>query len=355
MTSKKAEHAAMVEELRPVYRADLADGTERFFEARRETCPWCESSRLRRHVRSNDVVQLKPGRFNLDRCTACGHIFQNPMLNDAGLEFYYRDFYDGLGEQDMNSVFEQNKKGYRSRAEAGKTVMDPETWLDVGTGHGHFPQVAKELFPKTRFDGLDLSDGVKLAEEAGRIDKGYCGDITELSEQLADSYDAVSMFHYLEHTSDPREHLAAALRMLRPGGHLIIEVPDPECRWNRFLGRWWLPWMQPQHLNFVSIGNLRTALAELGATVVVEQRDESRSCDDLPLSLWLALNNATRSGENAPWIPAPSRARKLLRSAAIIAAIPLFALSVVVDRAVMKLFKDRGFSNAYRVVAAKNS
>ena len=33
--------------------------------------------------------------FTLEQCGDCGHVFQNPRLTPEGLEFYYRDFYDG--------------------------------------------------------------------------------------------------------------------------------------------------------------------------------------------------------------------------------------------------------------------
>ncbi|MGW1627180.1 hypothetical protein ACWCQR_51270, partial [Streptomyces sp. NPDC002172] len=35
-----------VEALRSAYERDLAEGTDRFFEPRRTTCPWCASDRL---------------------------------------------------------------------------------------------------------------------------------------------------------------------------------------------------------------------------------------------------------------------------------------------------------------------
>ena len=82
---------------RPYYQAELADGVERFLEPRRNTCPWCGSEDLSVRLRTGDLIQRKPGRFTLEQCGACGHIFQNPRLTPAGLDFYYRDFYDGLG------------------------------------------------------------------------------------------------------------------------------------------------------------------------------------------------------------------------------------------------------------------
>lgn len=339
---------------RPAYLADIAEGTDRFFESRRTSCPWCDSQRLVVRLRTTDLLQHKPGRFVLDACEDCGHVFQNPQLNPVGLEFYYRDCYDGLGEKTMNSMFEGSQSGYRSRAALVTSLCTPKQWLDVGMGHGHFCKEAKAVSPGTEFDGLDLSDGVKLAEQEGRIRTGYRGNFVDLTDELSGRYDVISMYHYLEHTPDPKLELAAAAAVLEPGGLLAIELPDPECTWSRLLGRWWLPWLQPQHLNLMSIGNVRLALTELGFTVVAEQRAEPHSGIDVVAAALLAVNAATIGGEDLAWRPAkPSRGKRLLRKAGFLVAIPIFLLATLVDRISAPLGRKHGLSNAYRVVARK--
>ena len=59
---------------------------------------------------------------------------------------------------------------------------------------------------------------------------------------MAGAYDVVSMHHYLEHTREPLDELDAAATALVPGGHLLIELPDPESRFPLVVGRWWIPW-----------------------------------------------------------------------------------------------------------------
>jgi SAM-dependent methyltransferase len=236
-----------------------------------------------------------------------------------------------------------------------KPFAEPKSWLDIGTGHGHFPHAAKEVFPDTAFDGLDLSEGVELAHERGWVGIGYRGPFIELAQDLGESYDAVSMFHYLEHTPEPRKQLAAAHSVIRSGGHLVIEVPDPESRWGRILGRWWMPWLQPQHLNFIPIANLRTALTELGFTVLLEQHAEAHGGYDLISSLLLALHDKTRSGEDVPWQPASaSKGRQNMRSTVFKAGGVFFLLTVLLDKALKGIAGKRGFANAYRVVARKD-
>ncbi|ADI04105.1 Methyltransferase type 12 [Streptomyces bingchenggensis BCW-1] len=355
-TPKKGDRAAAVAALRPRYADDFARGTDRFFEPPRADCPWCGSARLEERLRTTDLFQHKPGGFRLDRCRDCGHVFQNPRLSGEGLEFYYRDFYDGLGEKDMGGLFAGRRKRYVRRAESLRPFAEaPGNWLDVGTGHGHFCEAARSVFPGTLFDGLDLSAGVELAERAGRVTRGIRGGFVERVTELADGYDVVSMFHYLEHSTDPRGELRAARHALRPGGHLLIDVPDPESRFSRLLGRWWLPWLQPQHLHFVPVANLRKELSGLGFTVVAEEHAGPHDPVDLVGAVWLLLN-AVAPPEDQPWLAQPpGRARRLLRTAIVLAGVPALLVTAALDHFLIRpLAGRRHLSNAYRVVARRD-
>lgn len=292
----------------------------------------------------------------LDECQDCAHVFQNPRLTDQGLEFYYRDFYDGLGEQRLGGVFGTRAAVYRGRARSvAPYTAAPSSWLDVGTGHGHFCESARELFPDTAFDGLDLSEGVELAERHGRLRRGHRGSFPALAPELAGQYDVLSMFHYLEHSTEPARELAAAHEVLRPGGLLLIEVPDPRSRFARLLGRWWLPWLQPQHLHLMPAANLRRRLGELGFSVLLEQHREPHDPVDLLAACWLLLD-ALAPHEDAPWLPGlpPGRARRALRGALLLAASPVLLLAALLDRLLAPLAGRTGLSNAYRLLARRD-
>jgi SAM-dependent methyltransferase len=339
--------------LRPGYAAELADGTARFFEPRATDCPWCGSARLRPRLRTSDLLQHKPGRFALDECEDCSHVFQNPRLSGPGLDFYYRDFYDGLGEQRLSGFFGTRSGTYRNRARSVLPFASaPGTWLDVGTGHGHFCETAREVFPGTSFDGLDRSEGVELAAQHGRLRHGFRNTLPELAPALAGQYDVVSMFHYLEHSTHPQRELAAARTALRPGGLLLIDVPDPQCRYSRLLGRWWLPWLQPQHLNLVPAANLRDRLSTLGFTVVLEQHGAPHDPVDLLAACWL-LFDAVAPREDAPWLPGkpPGRWRRALRGTLFLAAVPVLLAATLLDHLIARFAGRVGLSNAYRLLA----
>ena len=343
----------LVVDLRPVY-ADLIAGQDEFWEPRRPDCPFCGSLQLAPRVRCSDLLRHKPGSFALDQCQACGLVFQNPRLSGAGLDYHYRDCYDGLGEGLADLVFDFGDSTYRDRAEMVHRVASPERWLDVGTGHAHFCLIASSILPDTRFDGLDMSESVEEAERRRWIATGYRGTLPELAPSLAGHYDVVSMHHYLEHTVDPQAELDSAALVLRPGGHLLIELPDPESIWGRVLGRYWLPWFQPQHLHLMSIGLLEEALTQRGFTIVDRVRAEASQGSDLSAAVWMLIGRLAPPA-NLPWLPLPTPLDRIRRAAALtLGALPL-AGAVGIDALLAWLPRHRAQSNAYRLLARRSA
>ncbi|MEU4492062.1 class I SAM-dependent methyltransferase [Streptomyces sp. NPDC023998] len=348
-----AETLSALAALRPAYTADLKEGTERFLEPRRPDCPWCGSAELTVRVHMPDLFQGKPGHFTLEQCGGCGHVFQNPRLSLDGLDFYYRDFYDGLGVGGAAHVFGTMGASYRGRAAMLKPFGTPAAWLDVGTGHGHFCDSARDIWPGTRFDGLDMSDAVHEAEARGWIGTAHRGQFPELAPGLVSRYDTVSMYHYLEHTRDPLAELDAAAQVLPPGGHLLIELPDPESRLSRLLGPYWLPWFQPQHQHLIPIANLRQALADRGFTVLAEEHGPAHQACDFVGAVLLTANRLAPN-PYAPWGAGNATVpRRAFRAAVQTVALPCYAVAAALDRMRAAVAHATDGGNAYRLIARR--
>ncbi|VTU02535.1 Methyltransferase type 11 OS=Acidiphilium sp. JA12-A1 GN=ACIDI_19c00220 PE=4 SV=1: Methyltransf_23 [Gemmataceae bacterium] len=84
--------------------------------------------------------------------------------------------------------------------------------LDVGSGSDPLSKVA-HLFPLIRsVTTFDLPDG----------------DAQLLAKHPDDRFDFLHSSHCLEHVRDPREALRNWVRVVRPGGHLVVLVPDED-------------------------------------------------------------------------------------------------------------------------------
>jgi SAM-dependent methyltransferase len=341
---------AEVDELRPIYARLLAGGWQKFFEPPVTACVHCGAGKLKKLFTTGDHFQQKPGRFTIVRCRSCGVVFQNPRLNREGLAFYYRDYYDGMGADITELAFSNYGPVYVNRANMMKALTRPQRWLDVGCGHGHFCRAARDALPGTELHGLDWGTSVDDAQRRGWIDRAHRGSLPDLASALRRRYDVVSMFHYLEHVIDPAAEIAAAREVLEPGGYLVIEVPEPDSLIGRALGSFWVNWLQPQHLQFLSIRHVDALLRAHGFTPVTWHRSEAHMPIDLS---WATILLLQRLGPltDKPWKPPSTALQRLRRRLVWTVGAPIVFGASLVDRLLAVFARPLHSWNLYRVAA----
>jgi len=128
------------------------------------------------------------------------------------------------------------------RTATGET---PCKLLDVGCGGGTFLKLALEA-------GYDAY-GLEQAEEAveiskqiapGRVYQGTEEDLVEKGE----TYDVVTLFHALEHMTDPFRYLKEIQKLLRRPGKLIVQVPNIDSLQAKLFGHRWYGLDCPRHV-----------------------------------------------------------------------------------------------------------
>jgi SAM-dependent methyltransferase len=84
------------------------------------------------------------------------------------------------------------------------------------------------------------------------------------------SFDVITMFHVLEHLTDPKRALFRLYRLLRPGGLLIVEVPNIGSWYARVFGDVWFHYDVPRHLYHFSRDTLGKMMVEPGFELLKE-------------------------------------------------------------------------------------
>ncbi len=196
----------------------------------------------------------KVGPQQIMRCRHCGIGITSPPLADVAF------LYEDRGSQD----FQPNTTGmaqrikeiaFRRQATALMKQLPerPRRVLDFGCGSGLFTRCLGDVLPGVEVVGSDFHSAPPT-ELAGR--PYYSLD--QLAA-FAGSFDLVLAMHVLEHDEDALGLLNRFARMARPGGLVVIEVPNVDCVWTGIVGQAWDSWYLPfhrTHFNRASLGKI---------------------------------------------------------------------------------------------------
>jgi SAM-dependent methyltransferase len=199
-------------------------------------------------------------------CTACGLRYTRPLPGPAELAGLYRSGYhralsSRLWSADFISVLlERSVLWERRRALA---VLPRGRLLDVGCGNGAF--LARLGGGGWAVEGTDTSPAACALTRAKGVPV-HEGDLA--GARFPDgAFDVVTLWHVLEHLTEPLVELAEIRRILRPGGWLAIQVPDADSPTLRLCGEHWFPLSVPRHLQHFTFDSLRQTLERAGFVV----------------------------------------------------------------------------------------
>jgi|GEM_PF-1689579 len=173
------------------------------------------------------------------RCTACGFAFHGRGLTPAEVSRYYRGYRDETYFRDRNRFEPFYTKSVNDRlkhdVESAERKVALRSYLDR---YSILPAHDNGAFTTLDFGGGTgrlISDfpGIKFVHDVS--EETPVAGVTSLSEaQLRDdSFDLVVCAQMLEHATDPEETARNLLRLVKPGGHLYVEVPFDET-WRDF-------------------------------------------------------------------------------------------------------------------------
>jgi SAM-dependent methyltransferase len=119
-------------------------------------------------------------------------------------------------------------------------VEPPVSFLDIGCGTGRLLYLARRAGWDVK--GLELSASMAARVSAALGVPVAVGDFLAMDPDPEDlgRFDAVALRHVLEHLPDGRLAMLRIARLLRPGGVLLLEMPNVESlskRMNRLLVR----------------------------------------------------------------------------------------------------------------------
>jgi SAM-dependent methyltransferase len=159
----------------------------------------------------------------------CQNMSETREGNDCGVfithQFYsaFEDRFRGTREEIAN-----RQSIYLPILEKSETLKSEAPILDIGCGRGEWLTLLGQRGYRAR--GVDLNEQFVLECQKRGLDV-VCGEASQyLCNQPAESFSAVTSFHLVEHLPFAQlvGFVAEIFRVLRPGGVMILETPNPE-------------------------------------------------------------------------------------------------------------------------------
>jgi 2-polyprenyl-3-methyl-5-hydroxy-6-metoxy-1,4-benzoquinol methylase len=268
-------------------------------------CPLCAA--VDEEVLLAVLAEGEPALYRLVSCRRCGMHYLNPRPDEASIgRFYPADYEPYQPPQKSFTSWRARLRRYLKRISMAHLYGDPprlKHWyqralaaaaapwfrpsrdsltalpyhgrgrlLDFGCGSGWYLHRMRER-------GWDVT-GIDFSEHAaGGVRQHFGLPVLVGSlphpEVAPESFDVITMGCVLEHVHDPHRVVGAAAEALRPGGLLVISVPNIDSWGFRYFGEDWWSLELPRHLLHFTPPTLRR-LVESHGLEVQEQRMMAR-------------------------------------------------------------------------------
>lgn len=215
-------------------------------------------------------------------CTICGgasYLFFDNLFDDrygaaGSFSIYccrqcgFGKTYPSLKREEIGKLYAKHYplKKYTPEAIESQVDLSPKWWgficgqdniahwyitagkdvLDIGCGAGVSLLEIEALGAKA----YGVEPNPKAQEVARKLNLNvYHGFITD-NPFPQKKFDYITASQVLEHDPEPKLFLNSCYKLLKPSGQVILSFPNFNSVYRKILGRYWLNWHVPYHINF---------------------------------------------------------------------------------------------------------
>lgn len=257
-----------------------------------EECPCCGAREFEAWTEATDFRGSNE-TFGIARCRRCGLGATRPRPNDADLGRYYPKGNYVSHQNKAQSLFDRvyfevQKRNLAFKNRVVSAKVRTGRLLDYGCGAGSFAGYMRDK-------GWSVS-GVEIDPEAARLASERIGQTVHSPDVWVPeqgSQDLITLWHVLEHLPDPEARLRDFYHALRPGGHLLIAVPNTASRDRAQYHRHWAAWDVPIHLWHFQRVSLRALFERTGF--------ESAGSEPMPFDAYYIALLSEQNRKNPLW------------------------------------------------------
>lgn len=233
------------------------------------SCNLCGSHATTVHY--TGVVRINTPSTQVVECDQCGLVYLNPRLarladnftmDEAYLRKFYLPYYQDMGlltpALELDSV--ENHRFHQGALAEMQPYRETNRVLDVGCAVGLFLAAA-------RADGWECF-GVEPSHHLGEYGRTHFG-LSIFEGELGhagfapNSFDVITLWDVTEHLLDPKATYRLVHGLLRPGGLLMLRMPNWQSLARELLGPEWEMFVT-DHFYYFTPDTLRSLLQQTG-------------------------------------------------------------------------------------------
>lgn len=233
-------------------------------------CPLCGAAGIHVSLKAQDYTVSKE-TFEIWHCDACtGRFTQNiPTSGQIGRYYAAEEYIShtetkaGLVNRLYHSVRKITMRSKQNwvRSAAG---LKQGRLLDIGCGTGAFLHYMQQT--GWNVTGLEPDAGARAkAKELYNVEAQPVDNLFSLE---AGQYDAITMWHVLEHVHEIHAYLQHLPMLLKPNGALLIAVPNYTSLDAQHYGPFWAAYDVPRHLYHFSPQSMEMLLQQYNIQIV---------------------------------------------------------------------------------------
>lgn len=226
-------------------------------------CPVCHSSQIFEVLKAKDHT-VSEEVFSIWECKQCTLRFTQdaPIESEVGAYYHSEEYvsHSNTSKGFINNMYQRVRKRTLENKRKLVTQASPDPMgrlLDIGCGTGEF--LENMVAAGWEGVGLEPDEGARAQAQSKNL-KVY--EPEQLFKVGANGYDAVTMWHVLEHVHRLHEYMGAIHRVLRPGGLLLIAVPNYTSKDAQIYGEAWAAYDVPRHLYHFSPASIGALLPQ---------------------------------------------------------------------------------------------
>jgi 2-polyprenyl-3-methyl-5-hydroxy-6-metoxy-1,4-benzoquinol methylase len=236
-------------------------------------CPFCSSNHFEKTMTAKDYT-VSNEMFDIYHCNTCTNRFTQKIATQNEIGRYYQS-ENYISHSDTNKDFiSKIYHSVRNITLKSKrnliivlTKKQQGNLLDVGAGTGAFSNAMMQAgWAVTALEPDETARAVAASKYNLQLQKP-----AEFVNQTPASFDAITLWHVLEHIHTLQEYLQQFHNVLKQDGRLIIAVPNYTSFDASYYQQYWAGYDVPRHLYHFSPTGMKQ-LAELNGFKIISYK-----------------------------------------------------------------------------------